>query len=110
MQMDAPIGEREAAPLLTPNNPAADHKDYELPGGVVIKFQKGAMELGRNGCTTEEVLNVLIDHIGGFQAGPFKCRENAIALTHIETAKLWILERARARVEQGLKGREGAHK
>lgn len=106
-------GETIAAPqgpLLTPDHKAADHKDYELPGGVVIKFQKGAMELGRNGVTTEEVLNVLIDHIGGFQKGPFACRENAIALTNIETAKLWINERARLRIEQGLKGREGAHK
>lgn len=105
--MDTPA---PAAPLLTPSNPAADHKDFELPGGVVIKFQKGAMELGRNGVTTEELLSVLIEHIGGFQAGPYKCRENAIALTHLETAKLWFGARAAARIAQGLKGREGAHK
>lgn len=103
------MSETKEAPLLTPANPAADHKDYELPGGVVIKFQKGAMALGRNGVTTEELLNVLIDHLQGFQRGKFACRENAIALTNIETAKLWINERARLRTEQGVKGRDAVH-
>lgn len=95
--------------LLTPENPAADHKDYALPGDVTIRFQKGAMELGRNGVTTVEVLDVLIDHLKGFQAGPYACRENAIAITELETAKLWLEHRARLREAQGLKGREGAH-
>lgn len=101
--------EQPAAPLLTPENPAADHKDYTLPGGVLIKFQKGAMELGRNGCTTEELLEVLVDHLGGFQKGKFACRENALAITNIETALLWVRERARKRVLQGVKGRDAVH-
>ena len=96
--------------VLTPDNPAADHKDYELPGGVVLKFQKGAMSLGRNGVTTEEVLDSLIDHLQGFQKGKFACRENAIVLTHLEEARLWVRERARQRELQGVKGRDAAHK
>lgn len=95
--------------LLTPESPAADHKDYEMPGGVVIKFQKGAMTLGRNGCTTEEVLDVLVDHLQGFQRGKFACRENAIVLTHLEEARLWVRERARVRELQGVKGRDAVH-
>lgn len=98
------------APLLTPEHKAADHKDYELPGGVVIKFQKGAMALGRNGCTTVEILDVLIDHLRGFQSGPFACRENAIAITKIEEARLWVEERRRLREAQGVKGRDATHK
>lgn len=99
----------EKPPILTPDNPAADHKDYTGPHGGVIAFQKGAMELGRNGWTTEEILDVLIDHLGGFQKGKFACRENAITLTHIETARLWVRERAAKRVEQGVKGRDANH-
>ena len=44
-------------PLLTPDSPAADHRPYTNPAGQTIAFQKGAMELGRNGWTTEELLN-----------------------------------------------------
>lgn len=100
---------KEQAPLLTPENPAADHKDYDLPGGVCIKFQKGAMALGRNGVTTVEVIDVLIDHLRGFQQGKFACRENAIAITKLEEARLWIEERRRLREAQGVKGRDATH-
>lgn len=102
------MSENQAA-VLTPDNPAADHKDYVLPGGVVVKFQKGAMSLGRNGVTTAELLEVLIAHLKGFQAGKFACRENAIAITKLEEAYLWIEHRARLRQEQEVKGRDAAH-
>ena len=96
-------------PLIQPGGSVSDGKIYKLPGGVEIKFQSGAMELGRNGVTTEELLDVVLEHLGGFQKGPFSCRENALAITNIETGKLWILDRARKRAEQGLKGRAAAH-
>jgi len=98
-----------APPLLTPDSPAADHKVYLGPHGATITFQKGAMELGRNGWTTEEVLDVLIDHLTGFQKGKFACRENAIVITKLEEARLWVRERARVRAEQGVKGRDAVH-
>jgi len=101
---------QEKAPLLTPQNPAADHRDYELPGGVTIRFQKGAMDLGRNGCTTVEMLDALIDHLRGFQSGKFACRENALALTKLEEARLWIEHRRAQREAQGVKGRDAVHK
>lgn len=97
------------APLIGPDSPLSDHKDYDLPGGVTIRFQRGAMEHGRNGITTEELLDVAIDHIAGFQKGPYACRENAIVLTRLEEARFWVRERARLRAEQGVKGREAQH-
>lgn len=103
------MSDTKQAPLLTPESPAADHKDYELPGGVVIKFQKGAMALGRNGVTTEEVLDVLIDHLRGFQQGKYACRENAIVITKLEESRLWVRERAQLREAQGVKGRDATH-
>lgn len=99
----------QVAPLITPDSPHSDHKAYDLPGGVTIRFQKGALELGRNGVTTEELLTVLTEHLQGFQKGSFACVENALAIAALITAKFWIRERARARTGQGVKGREAAH-
>lgn len=97
-------------PYIQPGNPVtSDLKVYDIIGGQ-IRFQNGAMELGRNGATTEEILDVLIAHIESFQAGPYKCRENALVITKLEEAKHWILHRKWAREAQGLKGREGVHK
>ena len=99
----------QAAPLITPDSPHSDHKAYDLPGGVTVRFQKGAIELGRNGVTTEELLSVLTEHLQGFQRGPFACLENALAISSLILAKFWIRERARARINQGVKGREAVH-
>lgn len=102
---DAP----EAAPLLTPDSKAADHQDYQLPGDVTIRFQKGAMELGRNGVTTEELLTVLIDHITGFQQGRFACEENQALLDNLMAGRGWVQLRAERRAAQGVKGRDAVH-
>lgn len=107
-------------PLIQPGNPStSDLKLYRLPGTVIvddrgefplcIRFQNGAMELGRNGATTEEVLDVLIEHINYFQKGPFACRENALIITKLEEAKHWALHRKQLREAQEVKGREAAH-
>ena len=96
-------------PLIQPGNPStSDLKTYVLPGCTIV-FQNGAMELGRNGATTEEVLDVLIEHISGFQKGPFACKENEDTLAGLQLAKDSVLARAKKRVDQGVKGREAAH-
>lgn len=97
------------APLIKPGDSASDGKVYEFPGGFKLQFQSGAMELGRNGATTEEVLDMLIEHIGGFQNGPYKCRENALVITKLEEAKHWVLHRKWEREKQGVKGRAANH-
>ena len=61
---------KEAATLIPPNTSDSDLKVYEFPGGYSLKFQNGAMELGRNGAITEEVLDMLIEHFQFFQAVP----------------------------------------
>jgi hypothetical protein len=97
------------APLIQPGTSDSDLKTYEFPGGFKIKFQNGAMELGRNGATTEEVLDVLIAHINYFQQGKYACRENAMMITKLEEAKHWALHRKQLREAQDVKGREAAH-
>lgn len=80
-----------------------------LPGDgseiVYLKFHSGNPdEVGVTGVTNESLLAVLIDRLRGFQAGPFSCRENSIALTKLEEALLWLQCRTRERRERGVEG------
>lgn len=78
---------------------------------ITIKFQAGPLpEVGVNGCSIEDVIDVLTTRLEGFQKGPFRCRENALAITKLEEAKLWLFERTRKRQEQQVEGTLQAHK
>jgi hypothetical protein len=73
--------------------------------GLVVLFQNGPIpEHGVNGVTQEALLAIVIDRLRSFQAGPFSCRENAIALTHCEDALMWLQRRTRARIRRGVEG------
>ena len=39
-----------------------------------------------------------------FQRSEYACRENAIAITKLEEALLWLRKRTEARVERGVEG------
>jgi len=70
-----------------------------------ILFQNGPIgEAGVNGLTHEVLLAILIDRLRGFQNGPFKGRENAIALTHLEEALMWLQHRTIERLKRGVEG------
>ena len=72
---------------------------------LLIEFQNGPIkENGVNGITQEALLAVVIDRLRSFQAGPFSCRENAIALTHCEEALMWLQRRTVARIKRGVEG------
>jgi hypothetical protein len=93
---------------LTPNalaGAARDEGDFGF-----IKFQLGPIaEVGVNGTTIEDVTQVLIDRLEGFQRGPFACAENASAIRHLKDAKLWLARRTHARQVQGVEGRNEPH-
>ena len=59
-----------------------------------------------DGTTNEEVLAVLIDRLG-FLNQKFPCRENALAITKLEEALLWLNKRTANRQSRGV---EGQHK
>ena len=87
---------------------------FDNPGDgsayVRIKFQAGPLqEVGVNGCSIEDVIDVLTTRLEGFQRGPFKCRENALAITKLEEAKLWLLYRTSKRQRQGVEGTNAPH-
>lgn len=68
-----------------------------------INFQNGSIkESGVNGCQNEDLIAIVVDRLQGFQNGDFKCRENAIALTHLETALLWLNKRTKDRIDRGV--------
>lgn len=86
----------------TEKNPGYhDDGDAEL----IILFQNGAIpEAGVNGVTQEALLAIVADRLRGFQSGPFACKANACALTHIEEAMHWLQQRTIERMRRGVEG------
>lgn len=72
---------------------------------MTIDFQNGPIqEAGVNGISGEALVTIVIDRLRSFQAGPYKCRENACALTHLEEALMWLQKRTRERLARGVEG------
>ena len=72
---------------------------------VDIHFQEGPIkEWGVNGCANEDLLIMVARRLEGFQNSEFRCRENALALTHIEEALLWLRKRTMGREARGVEG------
>ena len=70
-----------------------------------IHFQEGPIkECGVNGVCNEDILIMVVRRLEGFQNSEFKCRENALALTHIEEALLWLRKRTMGRENRGVEG------
>ncbi len=71
----------------------------------IISFQRGPIkENGVNGIHNEDLLCIVLDRLGGFQAGDFACGENAIAYTYIRTALKCLRLRTEDRKKQGVEG------
>jgi len=86
--------------------PAQTSNEETISKAVVeFQFQNGPIkEAGVNGVTDESLFAILIDRLQGFQKGQYSCRENAVALTHLETSLLWLQHRTRAREARGVEG------
>lgn len=70
-----------------------------------IDMQEGpTLELGVNGCCNEDLINIVVARLDGFQASPYACRENAIAITKLEEALLWLHHRTNKRKARGVEG------
>ena len=90
----------------------ATNPSVNQPGSVVgdetkvdIIFQNGAIaEAGVNGVTHEALLAIVADRLRAFQKGPYSCKANACALTHIEEAQHWLQQRTIERMRRGVEG------
>jgi hypothetical protein len=70
-----------------------------------VRFQNGPIqEVGVNGISNEALLAIVEDRLMGFQSGQYACRENALALTKIQEAMMWLQKRTRDRVARGVEG------
>jgi len=80
--------------------------------GLAIQWQKGALGVFRsrqepNGAFVETVLEAVRQRLDFYQTaanGKFACRENAMALTKIDEALLWLGRRTKDRRERGVEG------
>lgn len=75
-----------------------------------ILFQNGPVkEHGVNGCQIEDIIEkVLLPRLNDLNERS-KCRENALALTKLEEALLWLNRRTQNRVAKGVEGTEAKH-
>ena len=73
-----------------------------------VNFQEGPIkENGVNGVCNEDLIAMVICRLEHFQKGPYYCRDNAMAITKLEEALLWLRKRTMARENRGV---EGTHK
>lgn len=75
--------------------------------GVLIEFQNGPLQETNgypNGLSNEALLAVVEDRLLGFQSGQYACRENAVALTKLQEAMMWLQKRTRDRMARGVEG------
>lgn len=80
--------------------------------GIEINWQNGPLGRGRkrkepNGAFVEDVIGAAVDRLEYYQASAFSCKENALAIQHLNYA-LEALERRTKRREDA--GVEGTHK
>jgi hypothetical protein len=73
---------------------------------TIIKFQDGARdnEASISGVIDTDLLEIVRNRLECFQSGEFATRENAIALTHIEEALMWLNRRVEDRIERNVLG------
>ncbi len=85
-----------------------EHNPSGLDGFIYnIGFQDGPINEdgnGVNGLTHEVLLAIVADRLRSFQEGPYSCKANACALTHIEEAMHWLQQRTLERMRRGVEG------
>lgn len=70
-----------------------------------VKFQLGPIkENGVNGVANEDLISMVIDRLNSFQESPYKCRENALAITKLEEGLLWLRKRTMDREKRLVEG------
>jgi len=80
--------------------------------GLRIDWQDGPLGRGKdrkapNGAFVETVIDACRQRIQFYQDSKFKCRENALAITKLEEALMWLNKRTTDREKRGV---EGEHK
>jgi hypothetical protein len=90
-------------------NPAGGHTQGI---GIDIRWQDGPLGRGAdrkepNGAFVEDVIRAAIGRLQFYQSASgrrFACRENAIAITKLEEALMWLEKRTRDREQREVEG------
>lgn len=70
-----------------------------------VNFQEGPIkEVGVNGVCNEDLIAMVICRLEHFQKTEWTCRENALAITKLEEALLWLRKRTMGREQRGVEG------
>lgn len=79
-------------------------KGEEIP--YAITFQNGPRKEKNSihGLLDTDLLEIVRDRLKWFQSGDYACRENALALTALEEALLWMQKRVDDRASRGVLG------
>ena len=103
--VDAPGagGAHHVYQIANPVPVGENHLEHQELAAII--FQNGPINTaGVNGVTHEALLAIVADRLRSFQAGPYACKENACALTHIEEALHWLHWRTIKRMQRGVEG------
>ena len=91
-------------------NPAGGH----VSGiGLEIQWQEGPLGRGNdrnepNGAFVETVIAAAKQRIEFYNAGKFACRENAMAITKLDEALMWLNKRTQDREAREVEGTHAA--
>jgi len=70
-----------------------------------FSFQEGPIkECGVNGVCNEDLIAMVITRLEHFQKSEFSSRDNAMAITKLEEAMLWLRKRTIGRENRGVEG------
>jgi hypothetical protein len=77
--------------------------------GFSISWQNGPLQVDGerrepSGAFVEDVLQAAIGRLEFYQSSKFKCRENALAITHAQEALHWMQHRTASREKRGVEG------
>lgn len=94
--------------ISSKNGANVDGHVYQIVAGPVqqeLSFQLGPVgEAGINGTQNEHIIALLVHRLSVLNKA-FPCRENSIAITHLETALLWLEKRTADRQARGVEGK-----
>lgn len=83
---------------------SANPDDIDFTVGIV-HFQEGPIkENGVNGVANEDLIAMVICRLEHFQQSEYSSRDNAMAITKLEEALLWLRKRTIGRESRGVEG------
>lgn len=74
------------------------------PSGIGVGDDGVTLYTMNDGTTNEELIEIIVDRLT-FLNAKFPCRENSVAITHLETALLWLNKRTADRKKRGVEGK-----